>query len=355
MVGSESQLIRVINAEETEISMLLIEHDNQLKDNVCLWSYPSFPTELQTLCASRCSKYVKDSSILYCKVKNDWIYMMTADHPRLTGESGSISLCISSKNFHPEKFGDLLKVLITFYNADEDPTKILAAYLSIHATGRLVCKLGSGILFDAAAYKDENTSKSAPIIKKMVAELGADVVVLWNAVLLRKRVLVTCDSIPRLLSVVRSLPLLARHRKDWGVLRPFITDDPVHLEDLASCGVFIAGTVDKSLSHNQDMFDVIYSVDDAQVTVLTHAVSGMKMCKIHKDLSAQIDQIVSSDNEGIAIEAFARKTESVLNQLKLLLPEGSAKLTEDVIEANVTADESMKVWLYRFATAEGLM
>ena len=125
--------------------------------------------------------------------------------------------------------------------------------------------------------------------------LGMEAVLLWNAVLLKKRILVVSEgsgnqNMMKLLNTVRSLPQLAYHRQDWGILRPLVSSsgemDSLHIDDLASCGVFIAGTVDPTLAtSHSSLFDVIFSLSDHRVTISDDAKSSMRMGSTHRELA----------------------------------------------------------------------
>jgi hypothetical protein len=125
--------------------------------------------------------------------------------------------------------------------------------------------------------------------------LGLEAVVLWNAVLLKKRILVSSEggsvqSLNKLLTTLRCLPQLALHRRDWGVLRPLVScsgdDAALYAEDLASCGVFIAGTVDPAMATTHaSLFDVVFSLTDHRITISEDAAGSMKMGSTHRELA----------------------------------------------------------------------
>ena len=140
--------------------------------------------------------------------------------------------------------------------------------------------------------------------------LGLEAVVLWNAILLKKRLLVVSDNVPELLDVIRTLPQLAWHRQDWQILRPLVSSSSEHMEDLASCGVFIAGTTDSSLANTTEKngsatFDVVFSITERRVTISDAVSADMRMGAAHRDI-AQVKFLLSS-------------TEPSLNNIILLL------------------------------------
>jgi hypothetical protein len=122
--------------------------------------------------------------------------------------------------------------------------------------------------------------------------LGLEAVVLWNAILLKKRILVVSDNMTILLDIMRTLPQLVWHRQDWQVLRPLVSLAPAHMEDLRSCGVFIAGTTDDTLAAassekegGASMFDVVFSVTERRVTVSDAAAAEMRMGAAHREIA----------------------------------------------------------------------
>jgi hypothetical protein len=48
-------------------------------------------------------------------------------------------------------------------------------------------------------------------------------VLLWSALLMKKRVVVYSEKLTVLLRVIRALPLLVSYRQNWSILRPLVT------------------------------------------------------------------------------------------------------------------------------------
>jgi len=140
----------------------------------------------------------------------------------------------------------MLDVLMDQYSKNGDPTKVLEAFLAIHATGKFS-------LFDASAYKtDAAMYTHDSVMKELVHTYGVDACVLWNAMILKKRILVHGDSVEQITKYVRTLPQLVFQRLDWGMCRPIVSSEPEHMEDLASCGFFVAGTMDNQMVSKTD-------------------------------------------------------------------------------------------------------
>jgi hypothetical protein len=344
----------------SSISLLLIEHEND-NDNgqgLCVWSYPDSSIEIRTACIIRCGSEGKHAPFIYFKLKNDWVYCLTMPlGPNIIPDVSSASICACTRSFNPEKFNAFLMVLFEQYLHNGDPTKILEGYLSIHTTGNFSNQAGT---FDTSLYKDDTLalSSNSTCLQELNDMLGIEFAVLWNAVLLKKRILVIADDCDKLLPIVRILPLLASHRTDnYQYLRPLVSSDKEFLDDLSSCGVFIAGTLDKSLSAKSELYDVLLSLQERRVNVTQHAMSSMKMCSIHKEVAQLVATAAgdlatrkgSKDTE--ILKTLSQKTATIISNLKSL---STDKLNEDIINENVS-NASTQQWLVRLATAEGLI
>merc|ERR1712000_778174 len=72
--------------------------------------------------------------------------------------------------------------------------------------------------------KDDFPARDALLatsIKDIIKIFGIETILLWTALMMKKRVAVYCDKIQTLLRVIRSFPLFIWHRRDWELLYPF--------------------------------------------------------------------------------------------------------------------------------------
>lgn len=343
------RILFVTMSRAETLSLALIEHDIN-DDDLCVWTFPGMSPTLQSVCIKRVSTEGRSAPFIFFKVKNDWIYAFSFPMPKdVVPDVTSASMCISSRTYDPEKYSKLCTMLAEQYRETGDPTKILEGYLSIHSTGKFINKIGT---YDSASFKDTDPILAVTCLKDLVAMLGIEFVVLWNAMLLKKRILITSDTPESLFPVLRSLPLLAWHRKDFSVLRPLVRSDPEHLEDLTTSGVFVAGTVDDALASRSDIYDVLLSLSEGRITVTTHAVAEMKLCQIHKELAGICQEVAASGDDLDVLKAIAKKTSSTISQLRSIAD--GAKLTEAAIVERVS-NEAAQQWLVKLAMAEGLL
>jgi len=339
--------------DDREFSLLLVEHGEVLDDSLPVWSYPGASAQIQQLACARCFSTRSEAPFIYFKYKNDWVYCLTM--PTAFANIASASCCVITKSFNPEKWNAVLQVLFEQYgsSSNADPTKILEGYLSLVTIGSFSNAAGTVAL---SSFPDADVYNQCNVVKDLVVMLGIETVILWNAVLLKKRILVVSDTVEKLFPVLRSLPMLSAHRKDYSQLRPIVSaDQEINVEDLTSAGVWIAGTTDSALVAQESLYDVVLNISERRVAVAAHAVTDLKMCATHREVAALMTKeadSAASTSEGIC-RAVAEKTKQVLETLKGLAgPDG--KLTEQLV-ASSGANDATQQWLVRLAGAEGLL
>ncbi len=345
-------------SKDTQFAIAIVEHDTN-GDDLCVWCFPAVSPELQSVCVKRCATEGSHAAEFYFKVKSDWIYAHSKQMAKdISRDVESFSICLVTKSFNPEKFNCILRLLVDQYVKSGDPTKVLEGYLSIHTTGKYSNAAGN---FSEVSFKDENVVKFESNLKDLVQKIGVEIVIIWNAVLLKKRILVVSDNVAYLQQTLRSLPLLVRHRRDFSILRPIVRNEPEHIEDLTSSGVFIAGTLDASLVARGDLFDVIVSLTegDHRINVAGHAQADMSLCAVHKEVGNALVELAedSTMTDQHLYEAVAKKTSTILTQLRGLADneDGSAGVLTVAAINNRVTNKAAQQWLSRVATAEGLM
>ena len=199
----------------------------------------------------------------------------------------------------------------------------MGVYLGIFSTGKYDS-------YEENNYPDSNVLSNVSILKELYELFNSELVILWNAVLLKKRIFVLCDQIPKLYLTIRSLPQLCFHRKDLSILRPLIRNDAESLEDLKTAGGFIAGSSDISLLNKNDLYDVLVNLNDHRIVVSTNSVEEMKMNSVHKELAALLKACSEAGgNSQEFVKTISSKTNETISQLKAL--SNGNELTEDIL------------------------
>ena len=166
-------------------SLAIIEHDIH-EDVMVVWTYPGITAEVQHLCVKRCAQEGMSTPFIYLKLKNEWIYILTFPVPDSVDTVVlHSSICIATNTFNPEKYNAQLEHMQRGYLDGEalDPTKVLEVYLAVHSTGKFKN-------YDSNNYLDETACSCNSILRDLFQLLGTEFVILWNAVLLKKRILV---------------------------------------------------------------------------------------------------------------------------------------------------------------------
>jgi hypothetical protein len=238
------------------------------------------------------------------------------------------------------------------YKQTSDPTKVLEAYLSVFTTGEYTLR---GTSWRASDWKDERAYITTGMVslKDIVTMLGVEAVVLWNAIVLKKRICVLCDNVQRLLAVTRVLPQLAWHRQDWSIVRPYVTFAEAELTELMTSGVYVAGFTDARIATREDVYDVLLNISERSVNVADHAADEMKMGQLHRDVVASLVQAAESGGEQDVLKAVARKTKEVSDELHRLADSNGGKIPEQLLAAKNVGPTMLRFYM-RFALAEGL-
>ncbi len=168
---------------------------------------------------------------------------------------------------------------------------------------------------------------------------------------LKKRILIIGDSLEELLLYSRTLPQFVCHRQDWTILRPLLTQDAEHIEDISTCGFYVGGTLDEGLCAHSDLYDILFSIREKRVIVATHATEAMKMTSIHRDLATLVTELVENSATSLELmKAITAKNSQIIENLRQCLDE-EGKVTEASINARVSNPVTQQ-WLLRLGIAE---
>jgi hypothetical protein len=189
-----------------QFSLSLVEKDLH-GDYLSVWSYPSVAQSQQLLVEKLVTLTSPETSqaFVYTKVKSEWIYVLSVS-VKADAVVKEASLGLLTSTFNPEKWHAVLRVLLQQYLDNKgEPVKILEAYLALLTQKRF----GSLDMADPR-LSDDKSFLAVGHLKELWTDFGFDTVILFNAMLLKKRILIVGDSLPHLLSVLRSFPQVSR-------------------------------------------------------------------------------------------------------------------------------------------------
>ncbi|XP_037540606.1 DENN domain-containing protein 10 [Nematolebias whitei] len=340
------------------LSVGLIEKDVN-GDSLWVWCYPSVSPELRQLLLRKCclTQEGRDfHTFVFGHFSRTWYYITTVEvqEPTALTKVTHFSVAITAKDFNPEKYAALGRILCRMYMKHGSPVTMMEAYITVLTKG--ICQSDENGSFLIKDY-DVQTAYLAGSIKDVVSQFGVETVILYTALMLKKRVVVHHPRIEALLEFMRVLPALTWHRKDWSILHPYVHLMDEELEDLKTCPGYVAGFVDPDVSNRSDLFDVFVNLPDGVITVSQGAKEAMAMGKLHKDIAQLIvrsaEDAERSDSQ--VIKDISIKTKEVLTHL--------AALTEKCENSKITLEDlkqrlfppATENFLFHLAAAEQLL
>lgn len=130
-----------------------------------------------------------------------------------------LAVLVTSKDFNPELYLGLAELLSLQYKASGDATQLVQTYLSLFVKG--IAPHPSGRKFQLADYPARSAFLQGSL-KELASVFGIEVVVLYTAMILKRRVAILCPSVDRLLQIGRAMPQLVYQRQDWSILHPLV-------------------------------------------------------------------------------------------------------------------------------------
>ncbi|XP_056147711.1 DENN domain-containing protein 10 [Lampris incognitus] len=305
-------------------SVGLIEKDVN-GDALWVWCFPSVSKELRDVLLSKCC-LTEDSRELHIFVFGQfcrtWYYITTVDvqEPTALKKVTHFSVVVTAKDFNPEKYAAFSRVLCRMYIKHGSPVKMMEGYIAVLTKG--ICQSDENGSFLIKDY-DVRKAYLAGSVKDVVSQFGMETIILYTALMLKKRIVVHHPRIEALLEFTRVLPALTWHRKDWSILHPNVHLTDSELEDLKKCPGYVAGFVDPEVSNRLDLFDVYVNLPDSVITVSQSAKEALAMGKLHKDIGHFIVQSAedADKTDSQVVKDISVKTKEILANLFALADE----------------------------------
>ncbi|XP_046885880.1 DENN domain-containing protein 10 isoform X2 [Hypomesus transpacificus] len=349
MASPEAQLM---------LSVGLIEKDVNA-DTLWVWCYPSVRPELREVLLSKCCLTQGRKGLhtfVFGQFCRTWYYISTVEvqEPTALKKVTHFSMVVTSKDFNPEKYAAFSRVLCRMYIKHGSPVKMMEGYIAVLTKG--ICQSDENGSFLIKDY-DVRKAYSAGSIKDVVSQFGMETIILYTALMLKKRIVVHHPRVEALLEFTRVLPALMWHRKDWSILHPYVHLSDIELEDLKMCTGYVAGFVDSEVSNRTDLFDVYVNLPDSEITVSHNAKEALAMGKLHKDIGQFIVQSAEDADrtDGQVIKDISVKTREILTNLVALADESdNSKITLDTLKRH-HLPPATENFLFHLAAAEQLL
>jgi len=350
--------------DNTVIDSLSVIEKDANGDILVSWVFPALDEEVEQTFRSRSnlSQETIPLQFTYSKFKNYWIYIFSQvvekDPPPPTNlkRISVFSICLLRSVFNPEKFFVLSKLLATLYASTGEPAKLLQCHLSVLTRGQFDAgQLGK---FVDSEY-DNRRAFLVSSLKDIVRLFGEEVILLWVAMLTKKRVVVYAEKLGILLKVIRAIPLLVWHRQNWNILRPYVTLTQPEIAEITAAGVYVAGFTDSSLKSKESFYDIFVDINARTISVANHAKDQFVLGNFHQELASFLASSAEDENvtDQTLIKNLALKTKDILTKLESLKVEDPEdKKLYITLEAlqNRKLPPGMDRFLYNVAGAEGM-
>ncbi|XP_030627262.1 DENN domain-containing protein 10 [Chanos chanos] len=340
------------------LSVGLIEKDVNA-DTLWVWCFPSVSAELREVLLRKCC-LTQDSNELHTFVFGQfcrtWYYITTVEvqEPTVLNKVTHFSVIITAKDFNPEKYAAFSRVLCRMYMKHGSPVKMMEGYIAVLTKG--ICQSDENGSFFIKDY-DVRKAYLAGSIKDVVSQFGMETIILYTALMLKKRIVVYHPRVEALLEFTRALPALTWHRKDWSILHPYVHLNDRELDNLRLCTGYVAGFVDPEVSNRSDLFDVYVNLPDSEITISQSAKETMAMGKLHKEIGHFIVQSAEDTDRTDAqvIKDISVKTREILTNLVSLAEEcENSKLTLESLKQR-HFPPATENFLFHLAAAEQLL
>ncbi|XP_063818778.1 DENN domain-containing protein 10 isoform X2 [Pseudophryne corroboree] len=247
----------------------LIEKDTN-GEALWVWCYPYISAEFRELLLRKC-RLREDKprplySFLYGQYKRLWFYIM------LTHVAGAsvlhqvthFCLALVAKDYNPEKYAAFSRTLSRVYIKNGSPVPMVESYISVLTKG--VCQSEENGTFVSRDY-DQLKAYTSGSIRDVVSQFGMETVILYTALMLKKRIAVFHPKLEVVQEFTRVLPALVWHRQDWSILHPYVHLIQEETEDLKTCPGYIAGFHNSDVSNRPDLYDVYVNLAESSISV----------------------------------------------------------------------------------------
>ncbi|XP_014208839.1 putative protein FAM45B [Copidosoma floridanum] len=342
------------------VSCNIIEKDTN-GDTLWVWNYPTVVESEKDVIMRKYnfqSEHNNVQSFIFSRHGQYWFYICNneaADAEKLP-KVKQFAIILLSKEYCPQKYEILCKIFSKSYNRNGNPLEILKLYLSAFVKGSFVT---DNEVFQSNDFKALPFGSSTNV-KGLIKVFELETILIYTALLLKKRIIVYHHSLEQLLKWIKTFPALMKHRKVTDVLFSWVDLVQDELSELKKHSFYVAGFRDSAISSRSELYDLFVNLPAREIIVANHAKESLTMTKTHKDIALFMVQL--SENQSLAesqvITEIADKTQDLLNQLRTLAtvetPEGEKKVPIQAIKEKNLAT-SVENFLINLAVAENLL
>ncbi|KDR18834.1 putative protein FAM45B [Zootermopsis nevadensis] len=347
------------------IACNIIEQDNN-GEVLWTWTYPSVTEQQKSLVLRKCcldGDHVAVQPFVYGRSGKAWYYINCTEvfeSDNLPGVK-QFALVLWSRDLNPDKYETLCRLLSKTYCKTGSPVSMLQLYLSVMTRGSCTTEEnGTFLVCDFEAHTNHNSHITNSRIKELIRMFGLETILIYTALLLKKRIVVYHHNLEIMLKWMSTFPALMWHRKAADILFPWVDLQSDELLDLKSNTSYVAGCRDSGVGARTDLYDVLVNLPAREITVAAHAKETMTMTKTHKDIALFMVQLAENESlsEQQVAQEIADKTTELLNQLRSLAtvstPEGKRMVSIETLRDR-NLPQALDSFLFNLAVAENIM
>ncbi|XP_066589849.1 putative DENN domain-containing protein 10 B [Prorops nasuta] len=303
------------------ISCSIIEKDCN-GDTLWTWSYPAISESQKTAVNRKCNldlEYNIPQVFISARLHPTWFYIHCSevfDSDKLPRVK-QFALVLFTKDFNPQKYEVLSRVLSKMYCKTGKPTEILQLYLSVFTKGS--CSTQENGTFVSDDFNGHRFAINTNV-KELIKSFELETILIYTALLLKKRIIVYHHSLEQLLKWIKTFPALMKHSRVTDYLFPWIELNSEEITELKKHSYYVAGCRNSSISSRNDLYDLLVNIPAREITVAPHAKESLIMTKTHKEIALFMVQLSENQSysEAQIISEISEKTRDLLNQLTSL-------------------------------------
>lgn len=336
-------------SEDNLISCHIIHkfHNNNV---LFTWSYHSITEECKKLILSSIPLLdgVNNKEI-YLKSKN-WVYLWQAPVDKDEYKSAIIGLV--TKDFNPCKYSGFCRMLCSNYIENQNAVELVKIFLDCIIVNSSLTNRKNGMV-SKYDFKNYNLTTN---LKELIKQFGLEIILIYTALLLKKRVIVYHSNFIYLQKCLLSFTYLVHNRNINSYLLPLINS----AADLQNKSFFMAGIKRDISNLKPNQYDLFVNLKTNTINISTGSKDILSMTKTHKDIAMLLQQL--SEEPGLTEEQLVEQLNSKTNDLLTFLNSLSTT-TADTGKQMVTIEslrsknfnKNLENFLFNIAVAENII
>ena len=192
---------------------------------------------------------------------------------------------------------------------------------------------------------------------------GLDIILIYTALILKRRIAVYHHKLETLLQFIRVLPALVWHRPDcYQALYPCVDINCTpEIQELQSRSHFIAGFLESDVENRTDLYDIFVNLAALEISVSHTSKEVFQMTKTHKEIAVFLTR--NADNSSMSdldvMREIKTKNLELIKNLKIManIDDENKKQSVVTIEAlkERKLNHNLETFLWNLAVAENLV